>query len=165
MTLHPSHIAELDQLAATIADKIDTYTLDELAEVWAMWDELHRTLGVLVRDLSVAVASKLADVDYDPKVGYELPDGTVIHHRQSPREKWQGRDVIAALAHDYIDPDTGEVWPAVPVAVLWDVLPAMGEDATSARFRTTGLKDHNVDPDRFRSREWEQARTYRGPKP
>ena len=158
-------IAEMAALDQDIARAREAGDLEALAAAWVTARECAAALAVYERDLSVAVADLLSDVDYDPKTGYQLDDGTVIHHRQTASEKWRGRALLRHLSTPMIDPDTGEQLEAIPLRVLVDIIAGVADDnATSSRWRTTGLRNLDVDPDMFRTREWQPARTYLGVK-
>lgn len=151
-----------DQLHAGIADD----ELDGLAMTWARLDKAKAELDVIVRDLSNRLGSMLADADYDPKQGYRLPNGDIVSHYQpAVRERWQGRALLRNLATTMVEPETGEVIPVIPLAVLCDIVPGVAtDDQTSSKWKTTGLKNLDINPDDFRSREWGEPRVQRGPR-
>ena len=140
--------------------------LDDLAEGWMHIERARATLDVISRDLSNRIGSMLADVDYDPKEGYRLASGEVISHYQpAVQERWQGRALLRNLSTEMVEPETGEVIPVIPLAVLTEILPGVGTDEqTSSKWRTTGLKNLDVNPDDYRSRQWAEPRVKRGPK-
>lgn len=144
----------------------DIETLDEKADLWHRLNTAAAELSVLVRDLALEVGSMLADVDYDPKDGYRLPDGTIVSHYQpAVKERWQGRKLLRSLSTPMIDPDTGEQLESIPLRVLTDIIPGVAsDDATSSRWLTTGLKNLDVDPDDYRTRQWDEPRVKIGPR-
>ena len=151
-----------DMCHAGIADD----ELDGLAETWLRLDTARVELEQVVRDLALKVGSMLSDADYDPKQGYQLPNGEVVSHYQpSAKERWEGRRLLKDLSTQMVDPATGEVIDVVPFSVLTQIVPGTGSDElTSSKWGTTGLKNLDVDPDRYRSREWQEPRVKKGPK-
>lgn len=159
-------VDDLARIRGMLHTDPDVSTLDELAGLWLQLDTALSELSVLHRSLSQQIGSMLADVDYDPKDGYQLPDGQIISHYQpSVRERWQGRALLRNLATEMVEPETGEMIPAVPFTVLADIIPGVGsDDMTSSKWRTTGLKNLDVPIDDYRSREWDEPRVKKGPK-
>lgn len=134
-------------------------SLDERGTRWARLRCLHRELGVLVDEYCHDLGAQLADTEYVRKDGYRLSDGTVIVHHQSSTERWQGRKLLRSLSTDMIEPTTGEAMPAVPLATLVEVLPAVDtDDATSSRWKLSGLRNLDIDPEVYRSRDWKPPR-------
>ena len=158
-----SDLAHIRQLLHADAD---IETLDELAGLWARLNTAAAELSVIVRDLSQRVGSMLSDVDYDPKDGYRLPDGTIVSHYQpAVKERWQGRKLLRTLSTPMIDPDTGEAIESIPLRVLTDIIPGVAsDDMTSSKWWTTGLKNIDIEPDDFRSRQWDEPRVKLGAK-
>jgi len=141
--------------------------LDETAMLWLRLKQAADELDVLLRELSQDVARRLADLPferYNPKDGYPLPNGEIVSHYQpSVRERWQGRALLRNLSTTMIEPDTGEVIPVVPFDVLTQIIPGTKSDElTSSKWSTTGLKNLDVNPDDYRSREWGEPRTQKG---
>jgi len=156
-------LAALSELVDQLDDpNDDTDDLDDLIDTWDMLDTIARNLTVHVRTWNTAAANRLADLDYDPKHGYQSHGGVIVHHRQTSTDRWDGERVLSALAHDIIEPATGELVPAVPVEVLADVIPAIR--GRSSRWLVKGLEVHGLDPDRFRERQWGVPTISRGGK-
>lgn len=150
-------LAQFDDLDALDLD------VDEYGTIWLRLDNARRDLDMIVNDWANATGHRLADIDYDRRVGYTLPNGEIIRHEQSSTERWQGAQLLRDLGHTMIDPDTGEQIPAIPVAVLEQIVPGVATDRqTSSKWRTTGLSNLGVDPDDYRSREWKPPRAQRG---
>ena len=161
-------ISDLDDVHELLSQAIPHphETIDSLAESWLRIEQARATLDVISRDLSNRIGSMLADVDYDPKEGYRLASGEVISHYQpAVQERWQGRALLRNLSTEMVEPETGEVIPVIPLAVLTEILPGVGTDEqSSSKWRTTGLKNLDVNPDDYRSRQWAEPRVKRGPK-
>lgn len=164
---------DLETVAQLLADAwpmsdlgLDDVGMDTLAEAWVLLEQARANLDVLCRDLSNRVGVILADADYDPKEGYRLSSGTVISHYQpAVQERWQGRALLRNLSSEMVEPATGEVVPAVPLSVLTEILPGVGTDEqTSSKWKTTGLKNIDVNPDDYRTRQWAEPRVKLGPK-
>lgn len=169
----PHGIERPDVLGADLARIRDmlhpTFTaddLDTLAATWLRLDAARAELDVICRDLSNRLGSMLADVDYNLKDGYRLADGSVISHYQpAVRERWQGRALLRNLSTPMVDAETGEVIPVIPLDVLTQIVPGVAtDDATSSKWLTTGLKNLDVNPDDYRSRQWAEPRVQKGPK-
>lgn len=158
--------ADLAHIRQLLHADPDIETLDEKAGLWHRLNTAAAELSVIVRDLALEVGSMLADADYDPKDGYRLPDGTIISHYQpAVKERWQGRKLLRSLSTPMIDPDTGEQLESIPLRVLTDIIPGVAsDDATSSRWLTTGLKNLDVDPDDYRTRQWDSPRVKEGPR-
>lgn len=153
----------IDVLSRFEVDTVDL-DLDELATVWMALDDARRVLDVIVNDYAVNVGEKLADMPYERKDGYQLPNGELVHHAQRASEKWAGRRLLGDLSTMLIDPDTGEQTPAIPTVVLEQIVPGTADDKlTSSRWGITGLVNLGVDPDDYRTREWKRAKVQRGP--
>ena len=140
----------------------DGEDVDDLADTWDMLDTIARHLAVHVREWNTAAASALADLEYDPKHGYQTHGGMIVHHRQSSSDSWDGERVLSALSDSLIDPSTGEVVPSVPVTILADVIPAV--HGKSSRWLATGLATWGIDPDNYRERKWGPPTISRGGK-
>ena len=155
-------LAELLHLVETIDQPTDNTDLNDLCDTWDILDTIARTLSVHVRTWNTAAANRLAETEYDPKTGYQSHGGVIVHHRQTSTDRWDGERVLSALAHETIDPATGEMVPAVPVEVLADVVPAIS--GKSSRWLVGGLKVHGLDPNKFRERQWGVPMISRGGK-
>ena len=155
-------LTELLELVEQIDPPDPDTDLDDLCDTWDMLDTIARTLAVHVRTWNTAAADRLAETDYDPKHGFQSHGGVIVHHRQTSTDRWDGERVLAALAHDIIEPSTGELVPAVPVEVLADVVPAIR--GKSSRWLVGGLRVHGLDPDKYRERQWSAPTMSRGPK-
>lgn len=149
-----------DMLHAGIADD----ELDGLAATWLRLDTARIELETVCRDLCLKVGSMLADADYDPKQGYRLPNGEVVSHYQpSAKERWQGRRLLRDLSTPMVDPATGELHDVVPFSILTQIVPGTASDElTSSKWGTTGLKNLDVDPNQYRSREFAEPRVKKG---
>lgn len=158
--------ADLARIRDLLHADPDPDSLDELAGCWLQLDTALAELSVIVRDLSQQVGSMLADADYDPKDGYQLPDGQIVSHYQpSVKERWQGRALLRNLSTEMVEPATGEMIPAVPFTVLADIIPGVkSDDLTSSKWSVTGLRNLDVNVDDYRSREWAEPRAKKGPK-
>ena len=144
-------------------DELDL-TLDELAETWLTLDNAWRELGVIVNELAVNVGLKLSDMPYERKDGYLLPNGERIHHAQSATTRWEGHQLLTDLASWHVDTGTGETVQAVPVSILYDIIPGTAsEKLTSSNWRISGLDAAGINPDEYRTREWKQPRAQKGP--
>lgn len=134
-------------------------TLDEIGDVWARLHEAHRQLGVLVDEYATTAGRYLADVEYDPKEGYTLPSGVVVHHATASTDRWEGRRLLTDLSWEMVDPDTGETHQAVPTFVLEQIVPGTASDTlTSSKWGSRGLQNLGIDPDQYRSRDWKQPK-------
>ena len=122
---------DINDLTGTHPSDLD---LDELADVWDMLDQLHRELGVWVRDLAVELGDRLTDrTDYvHPRVG-------PIETQQSQSVKWDGAAVLAGLSRPHVDVETGERLEAVPRRMLEGVLHAVKPGASSSRWNVRAL--------------------------
>lgn len=158
--------SDLDRIRSMLYPTFDEADLDTLAATWLRLDTARAELDVICRDLSNRVGSMLADVDYNPKDGYRLPNGEIISHYQpAVRERWQGRALLRNLSTPMVDAETGEVIPVIPLDVLTQIVPGVATDEqTSSKWKTTGLKNLDVHPDDYRSREWAEPRVQKGPK-
>jgi hypothetical protein len=150
-----------DVLATAVDDLGTTEPPDDRDDLIAAWDRLeqiHRELGVIVRDYATRAGDMLDGGEYiHPAIG-------PVHAAQTKSERWRGYHLVDRLARPLVDTDTGEIVPAVSVRVLRDVLPACGgEDQTSSRWRTTGLRGL-VDVDQYRTVEYGPAMIRRGPR-
>ena len=157
---------DLARIRALLHADADIEGLDEHADLWHRLNTAAAELAVIVHDLTQQVGAMLADTGYDPKDGYRLPDGTIISHYQpAVKERWQGRRLLRALSTSMIDPDTGETVESIPLRVLVDIIPGVADEtAVSSKWRTTGLKNLDVDPDDYRTREWGEPRVKIGPR-
>lgn len=154
-------ITRIGKYATDPSDVIDT--LDELGSIWWTLQAAHAELGVIVRDWANACGRILADVDYDPKDGYQLPNGETVHHAATSSDKWQGRQLLTDLGAAMVYPETGEQVVAIPVEVLEQIIPGTANDnLTSSRWGARGLQNIGIDPDDYRTREWKPAQIRKG---
>ncbi len=155
-TLSDYELSRLEQEANALgARPVQGDGIDELAARWKRIRDVARILAVVERDYCNAVGDLLADREYSRKDGYPLADGTRIRHEQRTTEKWQGRRLLRAISTPMVDPSTGEVTEAVPLRVLADIIPGVGtDDQTSSKWKLTGLRNIDVDPDDYRTVEW-----------
>lgn len=144
-------------------DSIMSDDLDSLADRWQRIREMSRQLSVIERDYALAVGSILADMEYNRAEGFPLHNGTRIRHEQSKTERWQGRRLLRALSTPMVEPSSGEVVESIPLKVLADIIPGVAsDDATSSRWRTTGLRNIDINPDDYRETVWGQPRAELG---
>lgn len=147
--------AAVDVLAWRVDDIDDD--LDGLALRWLRVDHLARELAVLARDFATNVGGKLSDMPYDPRAGYQLPNGERVHHAVRSTDRWRGRQLLTDLGAPMIDPDTGEHVHAIPVEILEQIIPGTRTDEqTSSSWGVRGLQNLGIDPDDYRTREWQQ---------
>ena len=165
LTLDPLFAALLDVEGAWRLG--DDETLDDVVELWVGLTHAHRVLGDFVKLVADDAAVRLADRD-DPRADYETATGDVVHLGAGyTPERWKGRQVVQALAERVHDGE-GEVFDAVAVEVLLDVLPGCADDdATSSKWRTTGLRRQLGEDGwrRYRSRDTAPQVIKRGPRP
>jgi hypothetical protein len=142
-------------------EHLPEHDLDELAERWLALRESHRTLGVIIDAYAIEIGRRLDSIPYVKKDGYQLRCGEIIHHQSAATERWDGTRLLGAISTDMVDPATGEVSAVVPLRVLADIIP--GVRGTSSRWLLAGLKNIDVDPDDFRTREWKPPKAVTGP--
>lgn len=129
--------------------------LPALADRWLRIRSAARDLAVIERDYANAVGSRLADVEYNRSEGYELPDGTRIRHEQARSERWEGRKLLRTLSTPMVEPSSGELIESIPLKVLADIIPGVGtDDQTSSKWKLTGLRNLDINPDDYRTIEW-----------
>lgn len=150
--------------ATVIVERLDACEppddVDDLLALWTALRAVERGLGVIARQWSIDAAER---VEARGDREYRTRTGDLFHVERSKRERWRGYDLLAALSDRMVDGD-GELVDAIPTRVLRDVLPACGdEDATSSRWRTTGLRGL-VDIDRYRDVEYGPAEIRTGPR-
>ena len=79
------------------------------------------------------------------------------------RNAGHGRQLLKDLSTRMVDPATGEVLDVVPFSILTQIVPGTGTDElTSSKWGVTGLKNLDVNPDDYRSREWQEPRVRKG---
>ena len=144
----------------------DDAQLEDAVVLWIGLTHAQRVLGDLVKLVADEAAVALAGRD-DPRADYETATGDVVHLGAGyAPERYRGRQLVHALATTMATRD-GELLPAVPVDVLLDVLPGCADDdATSSKWRTTGLRRQLGDDwRRYRSKDAAPQVIKRGPRP
>ena len=136
---------------------IDWDNVDEHVDAWDQLDRLHGDLMVLIRQHSVELAAKLPLEYLHPRAG-------VIHTTTETRVAWDGAGVLEALTENLIDPNTGEIVPAVATTTLSDVIPAAKQGRRSSKWSISGLRAAGVDPDEYRATSFGDRLLRRGPK-
>jgi len=132
--------------------------LDTAVEVWDRLDRLMTDLAILRRAHGIVLARRI-----DNERTAITRDGPTTIHRDLPRtERWDGHRVIAELAVELVDTDTGEVVQAVDVDVLRRVLPACGEGQTSSKWKISELRKE-IQADQYREVTYGDAVIARGP--
>ena len=148
--------------------------LDDLLRQWDTLDEAEGMLKARIRDWALAAGSMLTDYqaeskgtdhEYKPRVGYDFGGREPVHHAQTPKEKWNGGAVLDQLVRPMINQETGEMCAAVSRDVLDDVLPAVGPDKTSSKWRSRKLTEHGVNLRQVRSRDFDDPTVRLGTKP
>lgn len=149
--VHALFDALLDTEAQWRMGDLDT---DDVVTLWLELTHFADVLRDLVKVVADDASGRLLDRE-EPRSEYATQYGDVVHLAPGyAPERWRGHDVLAELAADVVDTDTGERLQAVPIAVLVDVLPGCNApDLTSSKWRTTGLGRHLPDWRRYRSRD------------
>ena len=138
--------------------------LDDLLRQWDTLDEAAGMLRTAIRKWALAAGDALADLEYDPREGYDFGGRKPVHHAQTPREKWDGNAVLNQLGRLLVDGE-GELIEAVPRSVLDDVLPAVECGKTSSKWRSRKLTEHGVNLRQVRSRDFDDPTVRLGTKP
>lgn len=132
--------------------------LDDLLVLWERLDNVRQTATAVAREAST-VAARLIGFNRQ----YEGP--VTVHTTSQVSEKSDGRGILMSLVTDMIEPETGEKMLAIPLDVLLDILPAVGEGQTSSKWKKSGLKNHDIDPEKFIKTEYGPQQVRLGPKP
>ena len=141
----------------------DDIALNDLLQEWDAIQEAETMLRERRRRWELAAGSALADVDYDPRQGYDFGGRDTVWHYQPRSDKWNGEGVLDDICRDLIDPATGEQTTGLTRDVLDQVLPAVTGGATSSKWKTTALPKRVVD--RRRSSDWKDPVVKLGRKP
>lgn len=112
----------------------------------------ERFIKPLLDDLAIVdreVEDLLAPVI--PRGGLPMLGIGVVNRRAAYRaESWHGEMLLTDLSRPLVDPESGEVVKALPLDVAKDLLPQAS--STSAKWKTTHMAKHGIDPDNYRTR-------------
>jgi hypothetical protein len=132
--------------------------VDAATEAWDRIDRLITNLGILRRDLAIALARRTDDEHTAVTAG-----GLVtVHRRVETSEQWDGAGVLMALAEEVIDRD-GELIGAIRLDVAQRVLPACGPGQTSSKWKLSELRQVIPKADEYRKVQRGAALIARGP--
>ncbi len=132
--------------------------VDAVTEAWDRVDRLITNLGIIRRDLAIALARRTSDEHTAITAG-----GLVtVHRRVETSEQWDGAAVLMALAEEVIDRD-GELIGAIRLDVAQRVLPACGPGQTSSKWKLTELRQAIPKADEYRKVQRGAALIARGP--
>lgn len=139
-------------------------TLEETVRTWRTLNEAERILRTVQRAWSHQAAAMLRHSG--EASGYEI-DGHPVHQTRPVRTQWDGYGVLAALRTRMVDPN-GELVDAIPTSVLAEVIPGVivkktGQPGTWSNWAVTALRNLDIDPDDYRTREWGPPEMKEGP--
>ena len=136
-------LTHVSKLGHDIAWNDEPMSQGDRIDIWitahGVLDELRTVERSLHHDAAVAMheLGKQYDELYHSRLGRQV---VMRKRRRVTNERWQGYDLINALARDVVSTTTGEHHRAVPIDVLRRALPACATpSSTSSKWNRTGL--------------------------
>lgn len=150
-----SALTEISALTNDVGSNDEPMSPQDRVDLWIVADGVLDELRVVVQALKADATLALVDLDVQPAHTFDTAFGTVLRDRRRVgSDQWAGYSICDALAHSFVDPDTGEVVRAVPVTTMRDTVAGCADDRlTSSRWKVSGLRNWLDDPERYRLRQ------------